>query len=391
MTAAQSSTILHVISSLGVLGGGAQRQLLLYFQRRTPEWNHVVAYRNPRGILKEDIERTGVTTVWLGSGHFLSQLVRLVRLAKSKRAAVIHTHLFGANYLGRLAGLITGIPVVTSLVSTMEVEDRIASHAYRQPWKYRFGLAVEAVTARWTSIFIAISETVKASAVRVLRLPPTRFRVVYRAVQSHPGMERATVSRGPTLISVGRLIPSKGHDLLIRMLPGVLAHWPGARLQIVGDGPEHATLARLAKQIGIADRVQFLGLRSDVPQLLSQADLFVYASWFEGFALVVAEATAAGIPIVTVDLPVTRETAPPRSVVFVQRDPHAFALAVLRVLEDLEAFRGAAQEESGPFCLRFSVENFVRGTEAVYGEVLQQVGSRSLMATEQAGAARGND
>lgn len=366
----QPPTVLHVISSLGVLGGGAQRQLLLYFRHRTNRWTHTVAYRKSGGILREEMERSGVATHWLGTGTFVHQLIRLIRLARRESASVIHTHLFEANYLGRLAGRILGIPVVTSLVSTMEVEDRAMSGAYRQHWKYRLGLALEALTARGTHTFIAISETVRESAMRALRLPPSRFRVVYRAVQSEPCDRRLPEGPGPTLISVGRLIPSKGHDLLIRMLPEVIRRWPHARLQIVGDGPQLAELRRLACEVGVDDHVHLLGIRNDVPQLLQQADVFVYASWIEGFTLVVAEATAACLPVVTVELPVTRETAPPKSVIFVERDPGAFSGAVMGVLDDLEAFRQVAQEESGPFRERFSVEHFVQGTEAVYGEAV---------------------
>lgn len=369
--------VLHVISSLGVLGGGTQRQLLLYFRHRSGRWAHIVAYRKLEGIFREDIERSGIRTVWLESGSFVRQLVRLIRLAREESASIIHTHLLEANYLGRLAGLILRIPVVTSLVSTMKVADRGLSGAYRQPWKYRLSLTLEALTARRTDVFIAISETVRESAMRALRLPRDRFRVVYRAVQIDTADPIEPVGRRPTLISVGRLVPSKGHDLLIRMLPDVLERWPEARLVIVGGGPQLVELQQLAKGLGVAAHVQFLGLRNDVPGLLRQADLFVYASWIEGFGVVLAEAMAVGLPVVMVDLPVTRETGPLRSVVFVKRDPGAFAAAVLRVLDDFEAFRRAAHAEAGPFRQRFSVENFVKGTEAVYGEALAQPRSRT--------------
>ncbi|MGQ0572169.1 MAG: hypothetical protein ACT4P5_21905, partial [Armatimonadota bacterium] len=96
--------VLHVISSLGQLGGGAERQLLLYFQHRTGRWNHLVAYRKPQGLLREAIEAAGVKTTWLGPGNAIRQLRRLVHLARTESADVIHTYLWEANYLGRVAG-----------------------------------------------------------------------------------------------------------------------------------------------------------------------------------------------------------------------------------------------------------------------------------------------
>lgn len=368
-------TVLHVISSLGSLGGGAEMQLLLLLQHRTAQWKHIVAYRKPRVLLREEFKKIGVKTVWLGEGGFFQQVARLMRVARAESADVIHTHLFEANTLGRVAGRLLRVPVVTSLVSTTDVAERIASGAYAQPWKYRLSLELEGLTGRWgTFRFIAISNAVKESAVRALRVPPSRFRVVYRAVgndPSAPGDVKRPLGPGPTLISVGRLIPSKGHDLLIRMLSSVLEKWPEATLQIVGQGPDQASLERLARELGVSEHVHFLGFRPDVNQLLQQADLFVYASWIEGFSLVIAEANAVGLPVVTVDLPVTRETAPPRSVLFVERDARAFADAVLHVLDNLEAFRLAAQEESVVVRERFSVDAYVRGTEVVYGEALE--------------------
>src|SRR3990170_6871887 len=119
----QVETVLHVISSLGELGGGAERQLLLYLQHRSNRWRHVVAYRKPKGLLREAVEQTGVKTVWLGRGGAMRQLVRLVRLARAGSADVIHTYLWEANYLARLAGRLLRLPVITTLTSTVEVED----------------------------------------------------------------------------------------------------------------------------------------------------------------------------------------------------------------------------------------------------------------------------
>lgn len=366
--------VLHMISSLGVLGGGAQRQLLLYFQHRSSDWHHVLAYQHPKALLRDEVEAAGVRTIWLGQGGFLPQLIRLVQLARAEGVDIIHTHLFEGNLLGRAAGLVLNVPVVTSLVSTMDVRERVASGAYRQSWKYRLTLTLEAVTGRWgTQRFIAISEAVKETAMRTTGLPAERFRIVYRAVQFAPLSLSAANARSepcPTLICVGRLVPSKGQDFLIRMLPHLLAHYPKTQLHFVGPGPEQQRLEVLAKAMGVTAHVEFLGLREDVFELLQQADVFVYASWFEGFTLVIAEATAAGIPVVSVDLPVSRETATPESVIFVPRDEVAFAEAVLHVLDDLPRFKEAAHHESALVRDRFSIERFVRGTEAVYAESL---------------------
>lgn len=99
----------------------------------------------------------------------------------------------------------------------------------------------------------------------------------------------------PTLISVGHLIQRKGNDLAI----AALADLPGTGLVIAGDGPEEASLRRLAITLGVADRVQFLGHvdQTLVPELLGAADALLLCSDREGIANVLMEALACGTPV----------------------------------------------------------------------------------------------
>ena len=102
----------------------------------------------------------------------------------------------------------------------------------------------------------------------------------------------------PFLLNVARMTPQKGHDVLLRALPQVLARYPQARLACVGEGPERPGLEAQACALGVAGAVHFLGHRDDVPSLMAAADLFVLPSRFEGHPLAVLEALSAGLPVV---------------------------------------------------------------------------------------------
>jgi glycosyltransferase involved in cell wall biosynthesis len=111
-------------------------------------------------------------------------------------------------------------------------------------------------------------------------------RVIYNGVQEEP-----TIGNGPpeifTLLAVGRLDPIKGFDVLLHevaMLPFPF------RVRIVGEGPQHSTLVQLASSLNLADRVQFLGFRDDVPQLMKNSHLVVISSHREGCPKVLLEA-----------------------------------------------------------------------------------------------------
>lgn len=136
---------------------------------------------------------------------------------------------------------------------------------------------------------------------------------------------------GHMILSVGALIPRKGHDVLIR----ALTELPNVSLLIAGDGPEYDSLTALAAELGVAERVGLLGPipHTHLQQWLAAADVFALASSSEGLANAWVEALASGVPIVITDAGGARElvTAPDAGRV-VAREPRAFADAIRELL-----------------------------------------------------------
>ena len=105
------------------------------------------------------------------------------------------------------------------------------------------------------------------------------------------------------LVAVGRLDRQKGFDLLLQAMPQILRANPAARLTIYGEGPERSTLENLCDQLGLGDAVSLPGASSSPGGWMAGADILVFPSRFEGFPNVVAEATVAGLPVVSFDCP----------------------------------------------------------------------------------------
>jgi glycosyltransferase involved in cell wall biosynthesis len=205
--------------------------------------------------------------------------------------------------------------------------------------------------ARKAGGLLAVSESLKRGMVAI-GMPETikvhytgidldRFRPTDRA-----SAKAALGVEGPLLVSVGALIPLKGHDLTIKAMELL----SDATLLIVGEGPERASLARQAESLG--GRVRLLGNRphEELPALLAAADAMVLPSEREGLANAWIEALACGTPLVISDAGGAREVVDrPEAGRIVERRPDAIAEAVRGLLEsppDRAAVRRSAERFS---------------------------------------------
>jgi len=185
---------------------------------------------------------------------------------------------------------------------------------------------------------LAVSAALKADMV-ALGMPGARIRVHYTGVdldRFRPSPDRIAAKRalgvtGPLLLSVGALIPRKGHDLVIEAMRDL----PGATLMIAGHGPERATLEALIAARGLGDRVMLLGSQPHdaLPALAAAADVGVLVSASEGLANAWVEALACGAPIVIADVGGARELVDrPEAGRLVAREPAAIAAGVRELL-----------------------------------------------------------
>ncbi len=187
-----------------------------------------------------------------------------------------------------------------------------------------------------------------------LGLPGDRIRVHHTGVDhdrftagDRAAQKGALGGDGPLVLSLGALIPRKGHDIVI----AAIATLPGVTLAIAGTGPDRATLEALAAKLGVADRVRFLGdvAHAALPAIIGAADVMALASASEGLANAWVEALACGTPIVITDAGGAREVVrSPAMGRVALRDSMAFAAAIADLLADPPA-TDAVRAGAAPF------------------------------------------
>jgi glycosyltransferase involved in cell wall biosynthesis len=324
--------VLHIITGLDP--GGAEHQLRLLL-KHLPQRCEVVALANP-GSVAEAIRADGtpVHVVPMRGNRDVTVLPRLVRLIRSGRFDVVHTHLYRACVYGRLAARLAGVRHVVATEHSLGVgliEGRRTTAAVRALY-----LAAERLGQRTIAVSGTVADRLHAWGVRRDRIQVIANGIDAAELHYDPTVRAATRSalgipaHAPVIGAVGRLVPTKRFDLLIRAVAGLC----DATLLVAGDGPQRAELQDLAEELGIADRVVFAGVRPHVRDVLCAMDVFASPSEQETFGLAVLEALANGLPVVYV-------TCPP-----LDEQPSGAATAS-RVPPDLDAMREALARELG--------------------------------------------
>ena len=229
-----------------------------------------------------------------GAFLYASLLPKFRRLHQTRPVHMIHAH--GAMPCGHAAALLSrklGIPFVVT-VHGLDAFSIDQANGYTRQWVRRVSQWVYGRASRVLCISEKVREQVTQGTLDV------QAAVVYNGVDTTMfSPTRDAVSRD-SILSVGNLIPIKGHALLLRAFAGICSDFPDLSGEIIGDGPERSRLIALAAELNISDRVRFLGRQSrlQVADAMRHCALFALPSRYEGLGCVYLEAMCAGKPAI---------------------------------------------------------------------------------------------
>lgn len=372
--------VLHVIPGLGI--GGTERSLaeILPVLSTFGISSSVVCFFRRDGV-QQLVVKAGVDVRFLQARTWRGRIRELRAILQRERPDILHSVLFEADLVGRLAAWRTGVPVLTSLVSTPYEPVRLQDPNVRRTRLAGIRL-IDSWTARhFTTHFHAITSAVKTSAMRHLGLPPGCITVVERGRDEQRLGERTPIRRARNrlnlgltnedllVLNVGRQEFAKGQRVLVEAFARVLKHVPRARLLVVGpEGHASADVQRAVSVCGLNQHVEVQPDRTDIPDLMTAADLFAFPSLYEGLPGVVIEAMALNLPVVASDLPAIREIveegrsallAPPGS-------PRELAAAMVSLLNDPGLRDSFGRRGREIFVERFTLERSARGMTEMY-------------------------
>jgi glycosyltransferase involved in cell wall biosynthesis len=297
-------------------------------------------------------------------------LLRLVRHLRRGRFDVVHCHMPPADSVGRLAGWLAGVPV------------RITTEHGRGLWKSRSYVFLEKILNRITDLKICVSKDILE--LRAMREGTPRAKLEYLpngvdvgAYQSHTKDKAEIMAEfgwgpvDPLILSLGRLVAEKNYPLLVESIVLVREKFPTVRCIIAGEGGCRDEIAGGISNLGAGENVKLAGIRSDVPDLLHAADVYVLSSMREGFPVSLIEAMAAGCAVAAARVGGIPDAIVDgvNGVLVNPGDAAELARAIENLVRD-----GELRERLGAAALddvrkRFSLEHVVRRTERIYFEL----------------------
>jgi glycosyltransferase involved in cell wall biosynthesis len=306
-------------------------------------------------------------------------LVALVREVRRRRPDIVHTHTAKAGMLGRLAALLAGRPR-PAIVHTYHGHVLEGYFGRTKTALYR---GLERWLAKRSDALIGVSSATVDDLVRLGVGERSRFRVIPIGLdldpflESSPGTgaafrEEAGVRDGELLLSfVGRLVPIKRVDVLLRAFAHARKMGAPVRLAVVGDGQLRPDLERLAAELGVSDAVFFAGYRADMVPVAAASDLAVLSSDNEGTPVSLIEAAAAAKPAVSTSVGgVPDVVTPGTGVLTAPGDPQALGAAIAGLARDEGTRLEMGGRARAHVAERFSVERLLEDIEALYVELM---------------------
>lgn len=304
-----------------------------------------------------------------------SDLVALLRLIHvARQYDIVHTHSSKAGFLGRLAARLAGVPATLYTPNAF---------AFLAPGRAaRLFYALERFAACFTDGLVACSPS-EARAAACL-LPQERIHVIPNAVDLSRFAPVDRASRTALVVGmVARLASQKAPEVFVRAAAHVCRSRSDVQFWLIGDGELRAPLEALARQLGVAPAVQFLGHRRDVPALLHALDLFVLTSRYEGLPFSVLEAMACGLPVIATRAPGTVDVVEDgvTGLLTALDAPEETSEAILALLAAPQRARALGEAGRRRAEERFSLPAMLKAHAALYQElVLRASSARSVMA-----------
>jgi glycosyltransferase involved in cell wall biosynthesis len=374
--------VVHIITKLEL--GGAQQNTLFTVSHLDPGRFRPILITGEAGLLDDEARQLpGVEF------HQVPELVRpirpladvralyrLTRLLRQLKPRIVHTHSSKAGILGRCAARLAGVPIIVHTIHGF-------GFTPSQSWALRgILIAVERAVSRFTTRFIAVSESTRQAGIDLGLFSGDRCTVIrsgidlqaFRHTQVDVAKKRRELGLEPTHPVIGMIAPLKPQKApldFVRLAAIVHQARPDAQFLLIGDGELRRDVETAVQEAGLDGTVRLPGWRRDIPEVLRCLDVLVLTSRWEGLPRVYLEALASGVPVVGTNVDGAAEVVRNGSNGYLKEpgDVEGMAASALELLDRPERAQVMGRQGQA-LAEEFDIHHMVRRQEAEYEALL---------------------
>jgi glycosyltransferase involved in cell wall biosynthesis len=377
--------VLYVIDTLN--GSGAERSLVEISQH-LKDYTPVFVHLYEGDQLKQILETAGIKVYSLnipGPRNFSRAANKLKKVYEKEKPDIVHSTLFRSDAVTRKLRSKFEIPLISSFVNNSYNKLRFQSQPLLMQFKLKMVQLYDTLTSRKVDYFISNSETIKSAKAASTNVDLDKVKVIYRGRKTEEftnkkkeNLEKLKKSLGidnqNILLNVSRLIERKGQLDLINAMPAILKKFGDTVLLIAGHGVLKMKLQQRIDELSLQKNILLLDRRSDVPDLLAIADIFVYPSYFEGLPGALIEAMLSEKIIVCSDIPENLECVDINSAVIFERgNVEDLTQKVLNVLGNEIKFQRLGLRAREIAVTKFDIDRIAQNYESTYDEMITSV------------------
>ncbi|HOK55980.1 MAG TPA: glycosyltransferase [bacterium] len=290
--------IAYVIGTLKV--GGAEKQLYLLIKNLNKEKFEPFLIALRGGRMEEDFKK--ITNLYILNKRFkfdILILFNLINILRKEKPDILHTFMFTSNTWGRLAGILSGIPLI------------IASERSADLWKKWYHILIDKILLRFTDKIICNSEEVKKIYIQKIDGEKEKFEVIYNGIEIEKYeklQEKIELKKNfgikneKIILTGGRLSFEKNLDTFLYIANDIKKEIKEVKFIIVGEGDEKENLFKLTEKLDLKKDVIFTGYREDLPDLIKISDIVVLISLWEGMPNLVIEGMLCKKPVICTEI-----------------------------------------------------------------------------------------
>lgn len=344
--------ILHVITSLGL--GGAQRLLsdIIPIQRQY----HIVDLMVLQSVdshFTRTLEESGVKIISIDSSSMRNPSAIAKMRPILKEYDIVHAHLFPTLYFVSIAS----IGLKCKLIYT----EHSTSNKRRGKWYIR--PIEQFIYSRYNAV-ISISQQTQEALKSWLRKEDNRFVVINNGVNVAAFSEIKRPVIPASLIMISRFTDSKDQETVIRAMQ-LVDH--SITLRFVGDGETLEHCKMVANECGVLDRIEFLGARADVPELIASSYIGIQSSNWEGFGLTAVEIMASGKPVIATSVNGLKQVVEGAGILFQVGDVEELSRHINKLISDPSYYNDISQRCSQR-AYEYDIQKMVQSYLKIYKE-----------------------